>query len=56
MACEILPLPLEIEPLRPAVEAWSLTHWATREVQRRLYLLILIPWFIYPLSVAPCGR
>ena len=26
-----------IEPLPPAVEAWSLNHWTTTEVPRRCY-------------------
>ena len=31
-ACGILVPQPEIEPVTPAVEAWSLNHWATREV------------------------
>ena len=33
--CRILvPLPGTIEPLPPALEAWSLSHWTTREVSK----------------------
>ena len=31
-ACGILVPHLGIEPMPPAVEAWSLNHWANREV------------------------
>ena len=31
-ACGILVPQPEIEPVPPAVEAWSLNHWTTREV------------------------
>ena len=31
-ACRILVPPPGIEPVSPAVEAWSLNHWSSREV------------------------
>ena len=48
-----LTFPLEIEPVPPAVEAWSLTHWTTREVQcRRCFWLSFSGSFI-PRSLTP---
>ena len=32
MACGILIPWLEIEPVAPAVEVWSLNYWTTKEV------------------------
>ena len=34
VACGILVLQPEIEPVPPAVEVWSLNHWTAREVPR----------------------
>ena len=37
MACGILVLQPGIEPVPPAVEAWSLNHWTSREVPGNFY-------------------
>ena len=37
MECGILLSQAEIEPVLPAVEAQSLNHWTTREVQCQLF-------------------
>ena len=37
-ACRVLVLQPQIEPKPPTVEAWSLNHWTTREVPKRLGL------------------
>ena len=34
-----LPLP-GIEPMPPAVEAWNLNHWTTREIPRQVYIFL----------------
>ena len=38
VACRILVPQPQIEPKPPTVEAWSLNHWATREVPKSLGL------------------
>ena len=45
--------PLEIEPVPPAVEACSLTHWTTREVQYRRYFWFSFSGSFIPRSVTP---
>ena len=35
--CGILVPQVEIEPMHPAVEAWSLNHWTTRKVPYYLF-------------------
>ena len=48
-ACEILVPQPGIKPMPPAVEAWSLNHWTTREVPVYLPLfLIFLNFFSYP--------
>ena len=37
-ACRVLVPQPQIEPKPPTVEAWSLNHWTTREVPKRLGL------------------
>ena len=37
-ACRMLVQRPEIEPMPPAVEAWSLNHWTTREVPLHFFL------------------
>ena len=56
MEWRILVLPLGMELVNPAVEAWSLNHWTTREVQTfynlkksEKILLFVLPVFIWPL-------
>ena len=43
-----------VEPGPPALGAWSLSHWTTREVPRWYMLLFLIKWLLY-MSRYICG-
>ena len=49
MACGILVPQPGIKPVPPAVEAWSLNHWTTREVpiMKFFFLIIFIYLFIF---------
>ena len=38
MACEILVPQPGIELVSPALEAWSLNHWTTREIPKSVFL------------------
>ena len=51
MACAILAPHPGMEPLPPAVEAWSLNQWTTREVLfPTLYVLIFKNWLYFQAS------
>ena len=41
MACGILAPQLEIKPAPPALEAWGLNHWTTREVPQKYFFKCL---------------
>ena len=43
-SCGILVPQPGIEPAAPALEAWSLNHWTTREVQRPTFSKSLLNW------------
>ena len=42
MACGILVLQPGMKPVSPALEAWSLKHWTTREILI-IYFLFFLP-------------
>ena len=42
MACRILAPQLRMEPAPPAVEVWTLNHWTTKGVPRKVSFLYLI--------------
>ena len=44
VACRILALQQGMKPMPPALEAWSLNHWATREVPRIPEFLTILFW------------
>ena len=50
-AYRILASWLGIEPMPPALEAWSLNHWTTREVPRPSYQCILIYQYILYINI-----
>ena len=43
-ACGVLIPQFGFEPVPPAVEAWSLNHWASGEVQLFLHLILYFIW------------
>ena len=62
-ACRILALRPGIQPMPPAVEAWNLNHWTTREVPGTLIFLFLFVFcfniysFIYSAALGlSCSR
>ena len=42
MACRILVPSPGIEPMPPAVEAWSLTYWTAKEVLGSIFLNVVL--------------
>ena len=59
VSCGILVPRPGVQPAPPAVEAWSLNHWTTREVPKWLFLGFFLKYlFIYLLVVlgVSCGR
>ena len=49
MAGKILVPQVGTEPMAPALEAWSLNYWTTRQVtgQYFLYIILIIPLMIF---------
>ena len=50
-ACGILVPQPGVEPMPPAVEAWSLSHWTTREVPGVLLSISKIKFSVYFLTI-----
>ena len=53
MAGKILVPQVGTEPMAPALEAWSLNYWTTRQVtgQYFLYIILIIPLMIFFLNL-----
>ena len=54
VACRILVLRLGIKPMTPAMGAWSLNHWATKEVPLQFSFFFFLPDSSHKLHEGRC--